>query len=136
MSKKGKKHKRDQQPSGSEIIRQCVIYAQSIAAYQAGFEMDLTGNFDHAGSGKGQLGRDHLRTADHALARLVALSPAFKGRAPLNEAELFAKAGVLSVIWSQEGGETRSCEATETAYVRFFAREVEDSMRAQARDAV
>jgi hypothetical protein len=133
MSKKGKKHKRDQQPAGSEIIRQCVIYAQSIAAYQAGFKVDLTGNFDHAGSGKGQLGRDHLRTADHALARLVALSPSFvEGRAPLNAAELFAKAGVLSVIWSQEGGETRSCEVTETAYVRFFAREVEDFMRAQA----
>jgi hypothetical protein len=72
MSKKGKKHKRNQKPASSEIIRQCVIYVQSMAAYQAGFKVDLTGNFDHAGSGKGQPGRDHLRTADHALARLVA----------------------------------------------------------------
>jgi hypothetical protein len=45
---------------------------------------------------------------------------------------LFAKAGALSVMWAQEGGETRSCEVDETAYVRFFAREVEDFMRAQA----
>ena len=133
MSKKGKKHKRDQQPAGSEIIRQCVIYVQSMAAFQAGFKVDPTGYWDHAGAGKGQLGRDHVLAADRALARLLAVSPSFvEGRAPLNAAELFAKAGVLSVIWSQEGGETRSCEVTETAYVGFFAREVEDFMRAQA----
>jgi hypothetical protein len=131
MSKKGKKHKREQTPEKSEIIRQCVIYVQSMAAFQAGFKVDPTGYWDHAGSGKGQLGRDHVLAADHALARLVTLSPA-EGRAPLNAAELFAKAGALSVMWAQEGGETRSCEVTETAYVRFFAREVEDFMRAQA----
>jgi hypothetical protein len=137
MSKKGKKHKRNQKPAGSEIIRQCVIYVQSMAAYEAGFTVDLTGNWDHAGAGQDRLGGEHLAHADRALAKLIALSPSFvAGRAPLSAAELFAKAGVLSVIWSQEGGETRSCEATETAYVRFFAREVEDSMRAQARDAV
>ena len=137
MSKKGKKHKRNQKPAGSEIIRQCVIYVQSMAAFTAGFEVDPSGNFDHAGSGKGQLGRKHLSHADHALRRLVALSPAcLERRRPLTPPELLAKAGVLSAMWAQEGGKTRSCEPFETAYVRFFAREVEDSMRAQARDAV
>src|SRR5450759_1962850 len=82
MSKKGKKHKREQKSESSEIIRQCVIYVQSMAAYQAGFKVEI-GNFDHAGTGKGQLGRDYLRTADHALARLI--SPSFvEGRAPLS----------------------------------------------------
>ena len=61
MSKKGKKHKRDQQPGGSEIIRQCVIYAQSIAAYQAGFKVDLTGISCGASRDSGIIGA--LRTS-------------------------------------------------------------------------
>jgi hypothetical protein len=120
-------------PAGSETIRQCVIYVQAMAAYEAGFTADITGDWDHCGSGSEQLGGGHLREAGHALRRLIAISPAcVEGRAPLTPAELFAKASVLTVVLDQEGGQTRSLEADETVYVRFFAREVEDAMRALA----
>ena len=123
--------KAEPKPAGSETIRQSVIYVQAMAAYKAGFTADITGNWDHCGSGGDQLGGKHLREAGHALRRLIAISPAcVPGRAPLTPAELFAKASVLTVALDQEGGQTRSLEADETAYVRFFAREVEDAMRA------
>jgi hypothetical protein len=130
--KKGKKQKAEKKPEGSEIIRQCVIYVQSMAALKAGFAVD-TGNFAYAGCGPGELGSKQIRIADKALRQLIALSPAFvEGHPPLTREELLAKAGVLAALWEQEGGITRSCEANETAYVRFFAREVEDCMRVQA----
>jgi hypothetical protein len=134
--KKTNPKKVERKPAGSEIIRQCVIYVQAMAAFKAGFAADLTGNWDHCGSAKGQLGGHHLREAGLALRRLIELGTAFvEGRAPLTHAELFAKANVLSVIWDQEGGKTRSCEADETAYVWFFAREVADHCQAEAQRA-
>jgi hypothetical protein len=57
----------------SEIIEQCVIYAQSIAAYNAGFYVDSTDDFDYAGCGSNQHGHDHFRNAKRALIKLVAL---------------------------------------------------------------
>jgi hypothetical protein len=110
-------------PAGSEIIRQCVVHAQSVAAFKAGYAVDLSGDFDFAGVGKGQLGLAPASLADHALRRLVALSP--EGNKRLSTAELFAKAKVLSLVMEAEGGNTRSLEPDETAFVRFFAREVE-----------
>jgi hypothetical protein len=108
-------------PAGSEIVSECVIHAQSVAACKAGYEVDLSGDFDFAGVGKGQLGLVPFRRADQALRRLVALSP----EGTLSTAELFAKAKVLSLVMEAEGGNTRSLEPDETAFVRFFAREVE-----------
>jgi hypothetical protein len=54
MAKKKTKPKAHTAAKHSEIIEQCVIYAQSVAAYEAGFKVDSTGDFDYAGSGKGQ----------------------------------------------------------------------------------
>ena len=51
-----------------------MIYAQSIAAYNAGFKVDYTGDNDSAGSQA--LGGRHLRKATRALMKLIALSPA------------------------------------------------------------
>ena len=73
--KKGKKHKGESRPEGSEIILLCVIYVQAMAAYKAGFTADITGNWDHCGSGSEQLGGKHLREASHALRRLIATAP-------------------------------------------------------------
>ena len=39
------------------------------------------------------------------------------------------EASVLAVVLDEEGGQTRSLEKDETAFVKFFAREVEDTMR-------
>jgi hypothetical protein len=134
--KKTASKKAEPNPAGSEIIRQSVVYVQAMAAYKAGFTADITRNWDHCGSGNEQLGGKHLREAGHALRRLIAISPASEsGRSPLTAQELFAKARVLTVVLDQEGGQTRSLEADETVYVRFFAREVEDHCRAEAATA-
>ena len=89
-------------PKKSGIIEQCVIYAQSIAAYNAGFKVDPTGHFDHAGAHA--LGSEYLQRAAGALGKLVGLSPAFiTGKPPLSREELFAKAGVLGIMTSPGG---------------------------------
>jgi hypothetical protein len=82
--KKAKKRKtptKKSSPKKSEIIKHCVIYAQSIAAYNAGFKVDHTGDSDHAGCDG--LGKEYLDKAAHALRRLLALSPAFPNGEPM-----------------------------------------------------
>ena len=109
----------------SEIIEQCVIYAQSIAAFQAGFKVDGSSDFDYAGSGKGQRGRRPARQAEHALLRLVALSSANYAEKPIpSREEMLAKAGVLSIIGMETDG-FKHPEKMEGVYVRFFAQELE-----------
>jgi hypothetical protein len=131
MAKKKSKAKADVTVPRSEIIEQCVIYAQSIAAFNAGCEVDHTGDLDYGGSGKGQLGHRPLRKAKLALIRLIALSPAGNsGGSPLSREELLAKAGVMSII-GMETNSFKQPEHFEGAYIRFFAREVEDYLRAQ-----
>jgi hypothetical protein len=115
-------------PKKSAIITQCVIYAQSMAAYHAGFKVDHTGDSDHAGSQA--LGKEYMDNADRAVARLIGISPAFiGGKPPLLREELFAKAGVLSIM--AEPGGTFNPEPNEQTFVRLFAAEVEDYLRAQ-----
>jgi hypothetical protein len=103
----------------SEIIEQCVIYQQQLASYDAGFKADATGDSEYAGRGN-QIGK-----AKRALIRLVGLSPAFvEGKPRLSAKELYAKATVLSALFGLRQHE--DLDPTESAYVRFFAREVED----------
>lgn len=115
-------------PKRSEIITNCVIYAQSMAAYHAGFKVDNTGDSDHAGCHA--LGKKHFRKADRAVARLIGLSPVFlEGKPPLSRDELFAKAGVLGIMTGSQNEFDQT--PTEKAFVRFFAAEVADYLRAQ-----
>ncbi len=59
------------------------------------------------------------------LFRLVGLSPAcIEGKPPLSAKELHAKATVLSALYGLRQHE--DLDPTESAYVRLFAREVED----------
>jgi hypothetical protein len=115
-------------PKKSAIITQCVVYAQSIVAYHAGFKVDHTGDSDHAGC-QG-LGGDYMHNADRAVTRLIGLSPAFtEGKPPLSREELFAKAGVLGIM--ADPGGTFNPDQNEQAFVRFFVAEVEQYLRAQ-----
>jgi hypothetical protein len=99
-----------------------------MGAYNAGFKVDHTGDSDHAGC-QG-LGGDYMHNADRAVTRLIGFSPAFKeGKKPLSREELFAKAGVLGIM--ADPGGTFNPDPNEQAFVRFFAREVEDYLRAQ-----
>jgi hypothetical protein len=119
---------KDKNPARSETIDQCVIYAQSIGAFNAGFEVDHTKNSEHAGCDG--LGKKHIRKAKRALHRLIALSPAcIEGRAPLTRKELAAKAGVLKNM-APTGG-TLEFDPIEKVFLRLFAREVEDYCQAE-----
>jgi hypothetical protein len=123
--------------AGSETIRQCVIYVQAMAAYKAGFTADITNDWDHCGSNKGREGGKHLRASEHALRKLISISPAcVSGRAPLTAQELFAKASVLSAILSQDAvAKDQTLSLDETTFVKFFAIEVEDHCQAEVRRA-
>jgi hypothetical protein len=131
MSKKGKKHKREQKPAAAEtpterskIIEQCVTYVQSLAAYDAGFNVDCTGNSEYCGKGS------QIKKARRAMCKLIGLSPHGKwGAAPLTAEELHAKAGVLAAMYGLRKDEQP--DETETAYVRFFAGEVTDYLASQ-----
>ena len=122
MAKK-KKAKPIATPERSEVIAQCVIYLQQLASYDAGFNADATGDSEYAGRGN-QIGK-----AKRALIRLVGLSPAcIEGKPPLSAKELHAKATVLNALYGLRQHE--DLDPTESAYVRLFAREVEDYLRA------
>jgi hypothetical protein len=110
----------------SEIIEQCVIYAQSIAAYNAGFNVDRTGDFDYAGCGSNQLGQHHFRNAKRALIKLVVLG---RDLPTLSRDELFAKARVARLL--QDTGAGRNPEKYEAEYVRRFAKDVSQYLQLQ-----
>jgi hypothetical protein len=94
----------------SKVIRDCVVYVQSMAAFSAGFHVDPTGNGDYCDVG------DFTKKANAALRRLQANSP---DCGPTLD-ELFAKSMVLRIMFAA-GGVT---EPRERAYARFFAAEV------------
>ena len=133
MSKK-KNSKTKPAAKHSEIIEQCVLYAQSIAAFHAGFKVDGTNDFDYAGSGKGQGGRRPVRHAERALLRLIALSSVNDTDNIPSREEMLAKAGVLSIIGSQTN-EFRSPEKMEGAYIRLFACEIDVYFKQAIEDA-
>ena len=118
MAKK-KKAKPIAAPERSKIIEQCVIYVQCLAAYDAGFSVDHTGNSDYAGKGR------QISKARRAMAKLIGLSPHCRaGAEPLTALELHAKAGVLAAMYGLRNDEQP--DHIEQIYIRFFAGEVSD----------
>jgi hypothetical protein len=123
MAKKKKAKPIASAPEGSEIIAQCVIYVQYLAAYDAGFSVDRSGDADYAGNGR------HISKARRAMSKLIGLSPHLKEGAPsLTALELYAKAGVLAAMYGLRKGEHP--DEIEAAYTRFFAGEVSDFLTA------
>ena len=103
----------------SKIIEQCVIYVQCLAAYDAGFSVDHTGNSDYAGKGR------QISKARRAMSKLIGLSPHCRaGAEPLTALELHAKAGVLAAMYGLRNDEQP--DHIEQIYIRFFAGEVSD----------
>jgi hypothetical protein len=119
-----KKSKAKATKKRSEIIAQCVTYVQNLAAYDAGFNVDKTGDFEHCARGN-QIGR-----ARKAMAKLIGLSPHMReGTPPLTALELHAKASVLAAMYGLRKNEEP--DEIETAYIRFFAGEVQDFLASQ-----
>ena len=94
------------------LIRECVIYAQAVAAQSAGFAADPTGNNDHASA----LADIHFKRAKEALVKIA--------RTPATTVEgLQAKARIASVVIDDSEG---SIEEEEEAFFRTFAAEVKE----------
>jgi hypothetical protein len=92
------------------LIRECVVFAQSIAAYEAGFKADPDGNNAHAAA----LGNHHLARARQALVKL--------SHTPATTAEgLQAKARIVSVVIDEAH---QSIERHEEAFLLSFAADV------------
>ena len=109
----------DSSATHSEIIKQCTIYAQSSAAYKAGFRTDRTADWDYAGSGKRQMGHSYTRRAKHALVKLAALS---REKQPITADELFAEATVMKLLLKTEAG--ISPEPEESDFIERFTKDV------------
>lgn len=111
----------DSSATHSEIIKQCTIYAQSSAAFKAGFRTDKTNHFDYAGAGRGQMGHSYSRRAKLALQKLAALS---REKRPITTAELFAEASVMRLLQRTEAGTNPEPEESD-----FFERFTKDVVR-------
>jgi hypothetical protein len=121
IAMKKKMKKQADSPKRSEIIEQ-LIYVQQVAAYDAGFGVDHTGDSDYVEIG------NHLKKANRALFKLITLSPHAKaGAPPLTGLELHAKAGIIAALY----GLRKDMEPNkdELAYIRLFAAEVSDFFR-------
>ncbi|MDA9396400.1 hypothetical protein WN73_38475 [Bradyrhizobium sp. CCBAU 45394] len=103
----------------AQIIRLSVKYLQLLAANEAGFKADPTGDSVFASVG------NHIGKAKRSLIKLVGLSPhAVPCAAPLSEHELRAKVAVARALYGFQSGE--ELESDELIYLRFVLGEVED----------
>ena len=110
--RKRKPAKRPAEKQDFALIRDCVIYAQSVAAQSAGFAADPTGNNDHASA----LADIYFERAKAALVKIA--------RTQATTAEgLQAKARIASVVVDDSEG---SIDAEEQAFFRSFAVEVKE----------
>jgi hypothetical protein len=86
-SRKATPRKSAPPPNEAALIRECVKYAQALAAYNAGFKVDPDGNFKHAD----MLGRAHSALAERALGKITAM-------AAVTASGLQAKARILPLV--------------------------------------
>ncbi len=126
MSKKRVKRKAGanaKAAEGSKIIELSVAYVQHLAAYEAGFKVDHTGDSQYASKGR------QISKARCVLTKLMGRSPHCKGGdSSLTAVELQAKAGVLAAMYGLNNhGQIHSIEL---AYIGFFAGEVSDFLAA------
>ncbi|QTL03938.1 hypothetical protein J5J86_00740 [Aquabacter sp. L1I39] len=105
-----RRRSRKQAAKDCALIRDCVLYAQAVAALKAGYEADP----DTDGRYAGALGMRHLRRAERALERIA-------GREACTSSGLEAKARILPVIVSRRMGLLSDLEAT---LIARFADEV------------
>jgi hypothetical protein len=107
--------------SRSEIIKQSIVYVQSVAAYLAGCRAEGA-NCELSGA-DGLLGAGLLKNSYHALEKLIELSQArAAAKQTLSVAEMRAKAAVCKEMMDFESG--NALESVHEDYIRLFAEEV------------
>lgn len=103
-----RRHRRRRRDEG--LVRDCVIYAQAIAALKAGYDADP----DADGRNAGSLGLSFFRRAERALARVAE-------RQACTSLGLEAKARIVPVVVARHMG---LLSAQEAELIRRFADEV------------
>lgn len=103
----------------SEIIEQCVRYAQAMAAYHAGFEVDGTGDSEYAGAQA--LGGKQMEKARRAMLRIVALLS--DEARPVTPLELNAMGGVLRLM-ARDTENYGSLQPWESEFLGLVARAI------------
>lgn len=102
-------------PSDAALIRDCVIYAQAVAAFAGGFEVDPDGDNQTAAS----LGARHSHRARRALANITVMPAA-------TPQGLSAKARVAMVVLSDNA---TSMEVDAFRFLEVFATEANRFLR-------
>lgn len=119
MAKATRKHKPrivKKQPSDAPLIRACVLYAQSISAYHAGFLADPDGNSNHAEP----MGERPRTAAIMTLAKLATMKAE-------TAAGLSAMARIVPLI--AKDGEGRFGDLDAANFILAFADNVKEWMR-------
>jgi hypothetical protein len=106
-------------PQHSAIIRECVRYLQSVAAFEAGLEAE-TGELEISGAG-GPLGKAALDDAEMALAKLVALTSGGKKVKVFSLAEMKAMATACETLITVDAS-TSVLNDVQADFVESFAR--------------
>jgi hypothetical protein len=104
------KAKRSPAPSDTHLISECVIHAQEIAAFHAGFTADPDGSSRNAQG----LGDPHYDRAQRALTKIATM----KARTPTG---LDAKARILPIVIHDSEG---NMESADEVFYRTFAADV------------
>jgi hypothetical protein len=97
-------------PSDTHLIKECITYAQEIAAFRAGFTADPDSWSKHAAD----LGNRHESRAKKALAKIATM----KASTPMG---LDAKASILPMVIQDDEG---SMESASEVFYRTFAADV------------
>lgn len=111
-SKRAAKAKAKAAPSDARLIQKCVVYAQEIAAFHAGFRADPDCDGKYA---VGPLGVRHENCAQQALKDIAAMSAS-------TAAGLQAKARILPIVVDDCDGSFM--DDTAAAFYRSFAADV------------
>jgi hypothetical protein len=103
-------------PNENALIRLCVVYTQSIGAYDNGFKADSDGDYEHAAA----LGNRHYNRAWQSLTKIAA-TPATTPEG------LCSKARILPVMLKHNGG--GSIESVDESFLISFSADVEKFLR-------
>jgi hypothetical protein len=109
-AKASSRRKATKPPNDTALIRECVIYAQSVAAHRGGFPADTGGDMTHAAA----LGARHLARAQQALTRITNMTAS-------TSVGLQSKACILPMVIEDSCG---GMEALDELFFRSFAANV------------
>jgi len=112
---------RIRQEKTSPLIRAAVGYVHAVTAYEAGFMVDSTQDWQVAGAG-GALGAKQIRKAKRSLRELASMC---RSDGYQSSVEMKAKAQVVGFIMGKLTDGERDLDLNQSDFIRAFAAEIE-----------